>query len=256
MHSTFDSKLKGKVAWITGSSRGIGAAIAKTFGSAGAKVALHGRDQAALAKTRAGLEKICEHVAITRCDVTNLVEIEASRNDAEERLGPIDILVTNAGGSFTPPRPLEEIPEEGWRATMDGNLTSTFLTVKSVLPGMKQRRSGNIITLSSTAGHRPHAFAPLPYAAAKAGIEILTKSLAAQVGPSGIRVNGIAPGTVLTERNNERSPQDQKARLIPLHPLGRLGEPDDVAQAALFLASYASAWITGMILEVTGGAFL
>lgn len=149
---------------------------------------------------------------------------------------------------------LEEIPEEGWRASVDGNLTATFLTIKSVLPGMKQQRSGNIVTISSVAGHRPHARAPIPYSAAKAGVEILTKDLAAQVGPFGIRVNCIAPETILTERNQAHIPEARRPMLIDMHPIRRLGTPEDVARAALFLVSDQSPWITGIVLDVAGGA--
>src|SRR5690348_4639996 len=115
------------------------------------------------------------------------------RRRVEQGLGPVDILIANAGGSFTPPAPLEDIPEEGWRATVDGNLLATFLTLKSFLPGMKQRRSGTIITISSTAGRRAHPQSPIPYAAAKAGIALMTQDVAAQAGPFGIRANCIAP---------------------------------------------------------------
>jgi 3-oxoacyl-[acyl-carrier protein] reductase len=161
--------------------------------------------------------------------------------------------VASAGGSFTPPGPLEETSEEGWRASIDGNLTATFLTLKSVLPGMKSRRAGAIITISSVAGHRPHPRSPIPYAAAKAGLEILTRDLAAQVGPFGIRVNCIAPETILTERNRERIPEEQQQALIDLHPIRRLGTPEDIAQAALFLASDQSEWISGIVVDVAGG---
>src|SRR5919204_107337 len=112
-----------------------------------------------------------------------------------------------------------------------------------VLHGMKQRRAGNIITLSSAAARRPHPQSPVPYAAAKAGIQMLTQHLASQVGPFGIRVNCLAPETVLTERNRERIPEDMQRRLIDMHPVKRLGTPEDVASAAVFLASEESAWI-------------
>jgi 3-oxoacyl-[acyl-carrier protein] reductase len=125
--------------------------------------------------------------------------------------------------------------------------------VKSVLPGMKERRAGNIVTLSSAAGHHPHPRSPIPYAAAKAGIEILTRDLAAQIGPFGIRANCIAPETILTERNQARIPEAQQRALIDLHPIRRLGTPDDVARAALFLASEQSSWISGIVLDVAGG---
>lgn len=248
------SGLDGKVALVTGSSRGIGAAIVKLFAQEGAKIAVHGRDPAALSAVQAEIERAGGRVILVAADVTRFTDIEAMRRQIEQDLGPIDILVANAGGSFTMPGPLEQTSEEGWRASLDGNLTATFLTIKSILPGMKERKAGSIITISSVAGHRPHPGAPIPYSAAKAGIEILTKDLAAQVGPYGIRVNCIAPETILTERNKQRIPEAQQQRLVEIHPIRRLGTPEDVARAALFLASEEAAWITGIVLDVAGGA--
>jgi len=155
-----------------------------------------------------------------------------------------------------PPGPLEEISEEGWHASVDANLTATFLTIKSVLPGMKARRRGTIITTSSAAGRRAHPRSPVPYAAAKAGIQMLTQHLAAQAGPLGVRVNCIAPETILTERNLKQIPEAQREALVEQHPVRRLGTPEDVAEAALFLAADASGWITGVILDVAGGAVM
>jgi 3-oxoacyl-[acyl-carrier protein] reductase len=248
--------LVGKVALITGSSRGIGAAIARRFAREGARVAVHGRDQVALAGVRGAIEREGGTCVQVTGDVTNFAELERIRRSVEDTLGPIDILVANAGGSFTMPGPFESLTEDGWRASVEGNLTATFLTLKSVLPGMKQRGAGNIITMSSSAARRPHPQSPVPYAAAKAGIQMLTQHLAAQVGSDGIRVNCIAPETILTERNEERIPDAQKASLAEIHPLKRLGTPDDVAAAAVFLASEESAWMTGIILDVSGGAVM
>lgn len=250
------SSLNGKVALVTGSSRGIGAAIATLFGQCGAWVALHGRDTDALAAVQAGIERDGGRAMHVVADVTRFVDIEAMRRHVEDELGPIDILVANAGGSFTMPGPLEEMSEEGWNASIAGNLTATFLTIKSILPGMKQRKSGNIVTISSAAARRPHPQSPIPYAAAKAGIQMLTQHLAAQVGPFGIRVNCIAPETILTERNEERIPDAQKKALVDIHPIRRLGTPEDVARAALYLVSTDASWITGIILDVTGGAVM
>jgi 3-oxoacyl-[acyl-carrier protein] reductase len=246
--------LDGRVALVTGSSRGIGAAIARRFASSGALVAVHGRDRAALAAVHADIVRAGGRAAQVVADVTKLAEVEAMRLQVEQELGPIDILVANAGGNPVPPRPLEEIDEAGWRASVDANLTATFLTLKSVLPGMKARKRGVIITMSSAAARRPHPRSPVPYAAAKAGIQILTQHLATQAGPFGIRVNCIAPETILTERNLEWIPEAQQKALAEQHPVRRLGTPEDVAAAALFLASEESGWITGVVLDVAGGA--
>src|SRR2546428_5993281 len=197
------SRLDGKVALVTGSSRGIGAAIAILFAQRGAAVAVHGRDLTALSAVQAEIEHAGGRAIRVAADTTKFTEIEAMRRQIERDLGPIDILVANAGGSFSPPGPLEETTEEGWHASVDGNLTATFLTIKSVLPGMKARKSGTIITLSSSAARRPHPRSSVPYAAAKAGIQILTQHLATQVGPLGIRANCIAPETILTQKNKQ-----------------------------------------------------
>ena len=250
------SVLENRVALVTGSSRGIGAEIARLFAREGAKVAVHGRDAAALSAVQRQIEQAGGRAIHVIGDVTNFGQIETMRGRVEETLGPIDILVANAGGSFTRPGPLEETSEEGWRASIDGNLTATFLTIKSVLPGMKQRRSGAIITMSSAAARRAHPQSPIPYSAAKAGIQMLTQHLAAHVGPYGIRVNCIAPEIILTERNLERIPEAQRGALVDPHPLKRLGTPEDVAHAALYLVSADASWVTGVILDVAGGAVM
>jgi 3-oxoacyl-[acyl-carrier protein] reductase len=177
------SLLADRVVLVTGSSRGIGAAIAKRMAAAGAKVAVHGRDSAALSAVRDDIERAGGTVMQVHGDVTKFADIEAMRSRIESEMGMVDVLVANAGGSYTPPGPIESTSEEGWRASIDGNLTATFLTLKCFLPGMRQRKTGNIITVSSTAARRPHQRAPIPYAAAKAGVIILTQDVAAQVGP-------------------------------------------------------------------------
>ena len=175
--------LEGKVALVTGSSRGIGAAIARRFAREGARVAVHGRDRVALAAARSDIEKAGGRAIDLVAEMTRYAEIEAMRRDIESRLGPVEVLVANAGGSFTRPGPLEETSEDGWRSSVDDNLTSTFLTLKSFLPGMKERKAGGIVTMSSAAARRPHPNSPIPYAAAKAGVELLTDVAGGAVMP-------------------------------------------------------------------------
>ncbi len=250
------STLTGRVALVTGGSRGIGAAIAELFARQGATVALHGRDTDALARVRAGIAKEGGRAMFVTADLTRFSEIEEARARIERECGPVEVLVANAGGSASRPTPLEQITEEDWRADIDANLTATFLTLKSFLPGMKERRAGSIITMSSAAGRQAHAGTLLAYAAAKAGVQILTQDLAAQVGPYGIRVNCLAPESILTEKNKQWIPVEQQRAMAGSHPLGRLGTPDDVARAALFLASPDASWITGVVVDIAGGAVL
>jgi 3-oxoacyl-[acyl-carrier protein] reductase len=248
--------LNNKVALVTGSSRGIGAAIARLFAQEGAKVVVHGRDTNAMSSVQADIERAGGKAMCVTADITKFGEIESMRSQIEETFGPVDILVANAGQNLVKPGPFEEISEEAWHATINVNLTATFLTLKSFLPGMKERKTGNIITISSAAARRPTSRSPIPYTAAKAGIQILTQIVATQVGPDGIRANCITPETILTERNQQMIPEEQKQSLVAVHPIQRLGTPEDVAKAALFLASDESAWITGIILDIAGGSVL
>ncbi len=251
------SALSGRTALVTGSSRGIGAQIARVFAGAGARVAMHGRDEAALETMLASIraETTADCLAVTG-DVTSFSDIERMREEIEQQWGPVDVLIANAGGNPVRPGPIEELTEEGWQASIDANLTSTFLLLKSFLPGMKARGSGSIITLSSAAARRPTAHSPFAYAAAKAGVELLTRTAALQAGPAGVRVNCIAPETILTERNAQQIPLDLQEQLRAQHPVQRLGTPDDVAQAALFLAADSASWVSGVVLDVAGGAVL
>src|ERR1700722_6640694 len=205
------STLHGQVALVTGSSRGIGAAVAAELAHQGATVAVHGRDQAAVNEVAVMINGRGDQAIAVTGDLREFSQVEEIRRQVEAGAGPVDILVANAGGSLTPPGPLEETPEAGWRASLDGNLLTTFLTLKTFLPGMKERRRGCVITIGSAAGRRADPRSPMPYAAAKAGIALLPQRAAAQAGPFGIRVNCIAPETILTEKNRERLPAGRPA---------------------------------------------
>ena len=250
------NSLQDRVAVVTGSSRGIGAAIAELFAREGARVVVHGRDADALERVRAAIEGAGGRVLAATADLTDFAQIEGLRERAEAEFGPVDILVANAGGSPVRPGPVEQIAEADWNASISVNLTATFLTIKAFLPGMKQRGRGSIVTMSSAAARRPSPMSPIAYAAAKAGIELLTKDVAAQAGPSGVRANCIAPETIMTENNERMIPDQIRPGMIDMHPVRRLGTPQDVAHAALYLVADGASWVSGVVLDVAGGSVL
>ena len=243
--------LADRVALVTGSSRGIGAGIARELARRGAKLVVHGRDAEALERVRAELGAF----AVTG-DVTRSADLAAMREAIEHELGPVDILVANAGGNPQPPVPVDVLSESVWRETVDMNLTATFLTVQCFLPAMKQRRRGSIVTISSAAARRAHPGSPIAYAAAKAAIELFTQDVAAQMGQHGIRANCVAPETILTERSTVRIPDELKQQMAAQHPIARLGTPEDVAKAVAYLVSDDASWVTGIVVDVAGGAVL
>ena len=221
-------RLEGRVALVTGSSRGIGAAIARLLADEGAAVAVHGRDRAAVDSVRAEVQAAGGRALGVSGDVTDFAALERIRGEIEAAAGPVDILVANAGGTLVAPGPLEEAPVDAWRATVDANLTATFLTLKAFLPGMKERGRGDIVTISSTAARRPHSRSPIAYAAAKAGVQLMTQDVALQAGPFGVRANCIAPETILTEENQRRIPAEVQVRLADQHAIKRLGMNLDI----------------------------
>lgn len=244
--------LKGKVAVVTGGSRGIGAATCCLLAAQGVKVVVSGRDEAAISAVVDSVQQEGGQATGVTADVTDFAAVEHLRQRTEEDLGPADILVAFAGGGIARPGPTEGVTEEAWRSAVDGNLTATFLTVKSFLPGMIERKGGAIVTMASTAARLPSS-APVPYAAAKAGIVMFSRHLANDVGKHGIRVNCVSPSAIRTERTERFMSKAQQQEVAAQHPLGRLGEPDDIALATLFLASSSASWITGVTLDVAGG---
>jgi 3-oxoacyl-[acyl-carrier protein] reductase len=249
-------ELEGRHALVTGASRGIGRVIARHLADHGARVTVHGRDREALASVCGEIEDAggtCHPVA---ADLTERDQIPELVRRAEEGFGPIDVLVANAGGSPSKPQPVEEMQDADFVAAVELNLIATYRLVAAVLPGMKQRGRGSIVTMSSAAARRPTAYSPIAYAAAKAGVELLTKDVALQAGPYGIRANCVAPETIITERTGQQIPKEMQEQLVEQHPLRRLGTSLDVAEAVLYLAGDRSSWVTGIVLDVAGGAVI
>jgi len=244
--------LAGKVAVVTGGSGGIGAVTCHMLAANGVKVAVNGRDEAKIGAVVDAIRSVGGEALGVAADCTDLAAVERMRKQAEEELGPVEVTAAFAGGGKARPGPVAQTTEEEWRSTVDANLTATFLTLKSFLPGMIERGSGSIVTMASSAARFPTG-APTPYAAAKAGVIMLTSQVANEVGKHGIRVNCLAPHTVLVERTRRFMPEEQQRQISEQIPLRRLGTPEDVALATLFLASESSSWITGVTLDVAGG---
>jgi 3-oxoacyl-[acyl-carrier protein] reductase len=238
--------LTGKTAFVTGSTRGIGRAIAETLHRAGARVAIVGRDAAAAESVASALG---DRAAGFACDVTSAAAIEAALGAAERALGPIDILVNNAG--VTRDNILLRLTEEDWDAVLDANLRAAFHTMRLVMKGMMKRRSGRIINITSIVGLTGNK-GQANYAASKAGLIGLTKSVAKEYASRGVLVNCVAPGFIETDMTRAL-PEEARAALLEDIALGRLGRPDDVAGAVLFLASELAGYITGQTLVVDGG---
>jgi 3-oxoacyl-[acyl-carrier protein] reductase len=255
-HVSSYPELQGRVAVVTGSSRGIGLETATRLARNGASVGIVARDHQAVDDAVASIQASGGRAVGVTADATSLEATEQVRERIESELGTVDFVAAFAGSGTARPGPVYELREDEWHSTVDGNLTATFLTLKTFLPGMIERRAGSIVTMASSAGRTPTPAAPAPYAAAKAGIVMLTRHVASQVGQYGIRVNCLSPSTVLTERTSQQMPDEVKQRFTALHPLGRLGEPRDVAAAACFLASDSASWVTGVVLDVAGGAVM
>jgi 3-oxoacyl-[acyl-carrier protein] reductase len=243
--------LNGKVAVVTGGSGGLGAAACQALAVNGVRVAVNGRDGAAIDTVVRKIARAAGTAIPAQADCTDALALADMRERVEEELGPVDVLLSFAGGGRRP-QPLSQIDLAEWHLDVERNLTATFLTVRSFLPGMMARRRGSIITMASVAARLPGG-APIAYASAKAGIIVLSKQTAQEAGPHRVRVNCLAPSTVLTETMRQAIPEPRRVQMSAMYPLGRLGVPEDVANASLFFASDASSWITGVTLDIAGG---
>ena len=245
-------RLKGRVSIITGAARGIGKAIAFALIREGARLALVDVDHGRLEIVKNEVKKQDEVVAIP-CNITRSLEVKAMVDQVRIAFGRIDILVNNAG--IIRRGTIETVTEEDWDRVIQVNLKGTFNCCKAVVETMKSQRYGKIVNISSIAGKMGDIASAPGYGPSKAGMDALTKTLARQLAPYGINVNGVAPHAIETEMSAEWS-EERRREIIASIPLGRLGKPEDVAAAVLFLISDEASFITGEILDVNGGAWM
>ncbi|MCF2908069.1 MULTISPECIES: 3-oxoacyl-ACP reductase FabG [Pseudoalteromonas] len=247
MTNLFD--LTGKVVLVTGASRGIGKAIANAMVAQGAKVA-------GTATSESGAEKISDYLGENgkgyKLNVTDAESIEATLQAIKQDLGDVDVLVNNAG--ITRDNLLMRMKDQEWDEILDTNLSSIFRLSKAVLRPMMKKKSGRIINIGSVVGTMGNA-GQANYAAAKAGVIGFSKSMAREVASRGITVNVIAPGFIQTDMTDELT-DEQKAATLANVPAGRLGKPEEIAAAAVYLASDAGAYVSGETLHVNGAMYM
>ena len=245
--------MKDKVCLITGAARGLGEAIARRFRDAGAALMLCDLNGEAAAKLAGSLDPSGRGVLGQRVDVTAEGEVQAAVARAVEHFGRIDVLVNCAG--IIKHCPIEQMSLEDFESVLRVNLTGTFLFCRAVVPVMKKQGRGKIVNIASLGGRTGRPGVGVNYAASKAGVIGLTQTLAREAGPAGIYVNAIAPGPILTELTRQVAPE-VFAKWNAGRAVNKDGLPEDVAAAALFLASDQSDWITGATLDINGGILI
>ncbi|MEO5903287.1 MAG: 3-oxoacyl-[acyl-carrier-protein] reductase [Gemmatimonadaceae bacterium] len=238
--------LSGKTALVTGSTRGIGKSVAIALAESGARVAVVGRD---LAKAQEAAAAIGHDAMGFACDVSDTGAVATLIGDVEKAFGGIDILVNNAG--LTRDNLVMRLKDQDWDDVMNANLRGAFAAIRAVSRGMMKKRAGRIINMASVVGLNGNK-GQANYAASKAGLIALTKSVAKELGSRNILVNAIAPGFIETEMTAAMTPE-ARAALTGLIPLERLGKTEDIAAAVVFLASDYASYITGQVIVVDGG---
>jgi 3-oxoacyl-[acyl-carrier protein] reductase len=245
-----------EVAWVTGSSTGIGAASAVALARQGCRVAVHynrSEDEA-----REVMEQITASggdAMLVGGDVSDAGEVERMAREIEDRYGRLDVLVNNAG-SLIERRSFSEMTEDLWDRVISVNLKSVFLCSKAVLPMMKRQGSGRIINMTSVAARNGGGPGSAAYASAKGGVSTLTRAMAKDLVSDNILVNGVAPGVITTPFHDRFTPPDVRENMAAAIPMGREGTPEEVAGAVLFLASPWANYLVGEIIEVNGGQLM
>ncbi len=248
-------RLAGAVAIVTGASAGIGETTAVTFGREGARVAVVGRTVVELQRVADLINKAGGEALVVQADVTRAADVEAMVKAVMERYGRIDVLINGVGGWHSQ-APVTDFAEDDWDAIIDLNLKSAFLCIRAVAKVMVAQKSGRIINMASQAGLGPNPAtnSNIAYACSKAGVIALSKHLAKQLGPDGITVNTVSPGTTLTERVTKVWDLPTREKKAAANPLRCLVTPQDSADACLFLASNEARHVTGLNLNVNAGA--
>ena len=240
---------KGKIAIVTGGGSGLGLAIAKKFTEAGIETIIAGRDKEKLNAAKSQLGELCHVIA---CDVSDLSSIPGFVSQVFKKFGQIDILVNNAGINMK--KEFVEVTDEDFQKVITTNLTAVFVMSREVVKHMLERKTGCIINISSMAAQYglPKVIA---YSASKTAIDGMTRAMAVELSPKGIRVNAIAPGFIYSDMTAKAldSDPERKAKVFSRTPMGIMGQPSDIGDAALFLASEGAKYITGVVLPVDGG---
>ena len=245
-------KLKGRVALITGAAQGIGKSVALLLARNGADIVVSDINLEKAEETAKEIESIGSKAMAIKVDVANLKDVERMVGSILEKFGKIDILINNAG--ITRDKLILRMTEEDWDAVLNVNLKGTFNCTKTVVRHMAKQRSGKIVSIASVVGEMGNA-GQVNYSASKAGVIGLTKTIAREFAQRRINVNAIAPGYIETPMT-EVLPEKVKEELKRLIPMERLGKPEDVAEAVLFLVSEESNYITGQVLNVNGGIYM
>ncbi|HET9212211.1 MAG TPA: SDR family NAD(P)-dependent oxidoreductase [Thermoanaerobaculia bacterium] len=240
--------LTGRVALVTGASRGFGLATAKRLAERGASVAVHVRDSE---RAEAAARQVGDRGFAVHGDLENPAGLRAIVDRTLDRCGRLDVLVNNAAMALT--TRFEQITEEEWRRTFEVNVTAVFLLIRAVLPAMREQGYGRIVNISSTAGKTVSTLGGAHYTASKAALQGLTRAAAKELGPYGITVNAICPGLFDTELTRENATPEQLAAIAQTFPVRRLGEAVEVADLICFLASEAAGYITGASVDINGG---